>query len=108
MRLRLIITPQADRDVDEQFDYLAGENIEAATRFFHAIFETFNALLATPYMGRLRFPQHSELDNLRVWFVQDFEKHLIFYRVLPDAVEIVRVLHGARDIESVLTEDHEA
>lgn len=36
----------------------------------------------------------------------DFPKHLVFYRPLPDerGVEIVRVLHGARDLEALMSE----
>jgi toxin ParE1/3/4 len=45
------------------------------------------------------------LAGLRVGRVEGFEKHLIFYRPGDDGVEIIRVLHGARDIDSVLDED---
>lgn len=34
--------------------------------------------------------------------MQDFKKHLIFYRVLGDRVEIIRVLHATRDVEGIL------
>ena len=34
--------------------------------------------------------------------VQGFEKHLVFYRPTEAGIEIVRVLHAARDIAAVL------
>jgi toxin ParE1/3/4 len=34
-----------------------------------------------------------------MWPVKDFEKYLIFYRSLPEGIEVVRIIHGARDIE---------
>jgi hypothetical protein len=34
--------------------------------------------------------------------IAGFKQDLIFYRLLPDGIEIVRVLHGARDIGSIL------
>ncbi len=40
-----------------------------------------------------------------MWFVQGFERHLIFYRVLDDEVEILRVLHAARDIEGIFDDE---
>ncbi|MGO9471122.1 MAG: type II toxin-antitoxin system RelE/ParE family toxin [Isosphaeraceae bacterium] len=45
---------------------------------------------------------------MRVWQVDGFEKHLIFYRLADDDVEIVRVLRGARDLDSVLDSGHSA
>jgi toxin ParE1/3/4 len=40
--------------------------------------------------------------RLRRWPVKSFESWLIFYRARRDGVEIVQVMHGARDIESLL------
>jgi toxin ParE1/3/4 len=34
--------------------------------------------------------------------VKGFEKHLIFYRQRETGIEIVRVLHAARDVEAIL------
>ena len=34
--------------------------------------------------------------------IKGFEKHLIFYRPAADGIEVIRVIHGARDIDSVL------
>jgi len=44
----------------------------------------------------------SELTDIRSLVITDFPNYIIFYRVLSDAVQIVRVLHGARDIEKVI------
>lgn len=52
-------------------------------------------------MGRCRadlgFPE------VRSWRVRGFPRHLIFYRALPDRVQILRVLHGARDLPRALS-----
>ena len=55
-----------------------------------------------PGMGERRESANPRLAELRVWRVEGFEKHLIFYRPTQGGIEIVRVLHGARDIDSVL------
>ncbi|WP_199348910.1 type II toxin-antitoxin system RelE/ParE family toxin [Microcoleus sp. FACHB-SPT15] len=39
---------------------------------------------------------------MRKWSVKGFEKHLIFYLSFDDYIEIVRILHAARDIEAIL------
>jgi plasmid stabilization system protein ParE len=38
---------------------------------------------------------------MRSFVITDFPNYVIFYRVKGKAVEIVRVLHGARDIDSL-------
>ena len=40
-----------------------------------------------------------------MWRVKDFPKHLVFNRPIKDGVEIIRVLHGARDIAGLFSED---
>ena len=33
--------------------------------------------------------------------VHGFDKHLIFYRLIPEGIELIRVYHAARDIDTV-------
>lgn len=51
-----------------------------------------------PELGSLREFTHPSLAQVRVWRVQDFRNHLVFYRPFQSGIEVVRVLHGARDI----------
>jgi toxin ParE1/3/4 len=53
-------------------------------------------------MGRLDPVSNPRLEGLRKWSVKGFEKHLIFYLSFDDYIEIVRILHAARDIEVIL------
>lgn len=39
-----------------------------------------------------------------VWQVRGFENYVIFYRPIEHGIEIVRVLHAARDIAAVFEE----
>lgn len=39
---------------------------------------------------------------MRVRRIEGFPKHLAFYRIADDHVEIVRVLHGARNLDALL------
>jgi plasmid stabilization system protein ParE len=39
---------------------------------------------------------------LRYWLIHGFKHHCIFYRPLPDGIEVVRILHAAQDLESAL------
>ena len=61
------------------------------------------ALLATmPNMGSARRFRREALKGLRLWRVPQFEKYLVVYRPRRDGVEVIRVLHGARNIERLL------
>jgi toxin ParE1/3/4 len=103
MTPRYRVLPAADLDLDHQADYLAREaSLETALRFYDAACSTFEKMTRMPALGERRDSADPRLAGLRVWRVEGFEKHLIFYRPTDDGVDIIRVLHGARDIASVL------
>lgn len=49
--------------------------------------------------------QNPRLQGLRKWMVKGFKKYLIFYLDREDTIEIVRLVHATRDLESVLEEE---
>jgi toxin ParE1/3/4 len=103
---RVRLTPQAERDIDNYVVYLAEEaDVETAIRFFDAVHETIQIVFGTPGMGRIRIVSNPRLSGIRQWAVSGFTKYLMFYRSGPMGIEIVRVLHGARDIDRILDED---
>jgi len=63
---------------------------------------TFEELALTPKMGAICGFRKTSIRNLRRWAVQGFENWLIFYRVKRGGIEIVHLMHGARDIEGLL------
>ncbi len=102
----LIVAPSARADLLAQWDFYADEvgDPDLADRFVARAEATFKKLARTPGLGRPRSFNSATAKNLRSWKVADFPKHLIFYRLLPDerVVEVVRVLHGARDLDALL------
>ncbi len=103
MTARYRVLPAADRDLDDQAAYLAAHaSLDTALRLYDAAGSTFSRLADRPGLGE-RWPStNPRLADLRVWRIQHFDRHLIFYRPVDDGVEIVRILHAARDLESVL------
>jgi toxin ParE1/3/4 len=97
------VRPSADLDLDGLAEYLArAASLEIALRFYDAAASTFANLARMPGVGERRESSNPRLAGLRVWRIDGFPNHLIFYRLVDDGIEIVRVLHGARDIDSVL------
>ncbi|MGH9446451.1 MAG: type II toxin-antitoxin system RelE/ParE family toxin [Terriglobia bacterium] len=102
MKRRILVRPAADRDLDDQAEYLtAHQNLEMGLRFYSAAEETFQLLATQPEMGRTTEYRSAFLTGMRMLPVKQFPKHLVFYRLLEDGIEVIRVLHGARDIEAL-------
>jgi toxin ParE1/3/4 len=97
--------PQAEADLTDQFVYyLAAGGAELAERVLTAVEAATQRLLETPGIGVKRSFRHPSLQGLRMHPVRGFERHLVFYHERDDGIEIVRVLHGARDIPSAMDE----
>lgn len=91
---RIIRAPAAETDAVEIWAYIAQDNPAAATRLLARFDRLFHTLAAQPNSGK----KVDELaPNLRL---MPLGSYLIFYRPLPDGVEIARILHGARDISA--------
>jgi toxin ParE1/3/4 len=56
-------------------------------------------------MGNPREFRDPALTGMRSWPIRGFGNHLVFYRPTDDGIEILRVLHGARDLRRVFNGD---
>ena len=102
MLRRVIRRPAANRDLIDRFAYIGQDSEGSATRFLSAAEDTFLELAHMPGMGVAVSLRSSRDSNLRRWRIQGFENFLIFYRPIEDGIEVIRVLHGAREIERLL------
>jgi len=104
--LKLRVLPRARVDILDQATYFAteeGENL--SQRFLQGVEGTLSRLAEFPDLGSKRTFGNPRLATLLIWPTQGFPKHFIVYRVLEDHLEIVRVLHAARDIPGGLESD---
>jgi len=94
--------PGARIDLLEQFVYFgAEESIDLAERYFAAVDETCAILLKQPHIGGPYDSSIPELAGMRRIPVKGFGNYLIFYPPHSGGIDIVRVIHGARDIENL-------
>jgi len=91
--------PRASADLSEIWEFIAGDNIQRADEFIDRIDEKFRALAEQPLMGRERRELGPGIRSIAM------APYVIFYEALPDRVMIVRVLHGARDVEAEFKEE---
>lgn len=90
-----IITPEAEEDIDEILAYIAFDNFQASVAFYDRLIDRFETLAANPKAGRKR----SELkEDLRSFPLGNY---LVFYRTWAGKIAIVRVIHGARDLDEI-------
>ena len=94
--------PIVIQDLIEKATYIAEDNLDAAENFLTAAEATFQKLGNFPEAGKLTSFQSPRLAGVRQYPIKGFKKYLIFYRVGDREIEILRVLHGAMDVVSVL------
>lgn len=105
---KILKRPAALRDLIEIADFIAeATSIDAANRFLAAAEGTMVRLAGMPGIGAPWDVERPGLVGIRFLSSSRYPHHLIFYRPLNDGTEVVRVIHGARDIDSVLVEDDE-
>jgi toxin ParE1/3/4 len=96
--------PGVDDDIYELAAYLIERSEDAARRFVDAAQKTLKDLAAAPRMGSRKLFDDPALADVRSWAVEGFPNHLIYYVALPDGIDVLAVMHGARDVERHLSQ----
>jgi toxin ParE1/3/4 len=99
----IVIRAAARREIKAHGLYLeehAGPDV--TDRFLAAVQQSFGTLARAPRAGVLCGFRKAALRRVRRWPVKDFENWLIFYIPKRNGIEIVHIIHGARDIQGLL------
>ena len=100
--------PRARLDLLEQFVYFGEQaSVALAERYFAAVDATCRQLVKHPRSGTLYDSNIARLAGMRRVPVRGFGSYLLFYLPRTGGVDIVRVLHGARDIENLFVEEED-
>jgi len=99
---RILLWPAAREDLLAQAEWLEGMTPSAGTRFLGAATASMNRLASSPRAGRTCPLVPPLLAGARSWPVRGFESILLFYRPIRGGIEVLRVLHGARDLPGEL------
>jgi toxin ParE1/3/4 len=90
-------------DIVDIADYIAADaNLAAADRFIAAVEKTCEQLARMPGIGSRWEDEDPELTDVRFSPVTKFKKYLIYYRPIEGGIEILRVIHGARNTRRLL------
>jgi len=91
----VVVRPRALADLAEIWSFIADDCPDQADAFVDLVDNKIQALSRRPGLGRRRPELSSDIRSFAVG------RHVVFYLPLSRGIEIVRVLHGARDIESI-------
>ena len=87
-----VLHPQAIRDLEEIWEYIAADSIEAADRVREEIYGAIKSLVAFPYVGHSR--PDLTTSPLRFQMVRDY---VIAYAADEKPLAIIAILHGRRN-----------
>ena len=96
---RHIISQPAVKDLEDIIDYFSSHNIEAGEKFINEFEKKCRYLANFPNMGRSYYNINSYLRGLPL------DSYIIFYRIIDDGIEIIRVVSGYRNLESLFLEE---
>ena len=91
---RVTRRPQAEADILEIWDYIAEDSILDADRWVDRLDEKLALWATQPMMGRSRDELAPGIRSLA------FGRYVVFFEPLSDGIDVVRVLHGSRDIDA--------
>lgn len=92
-----ILSPLASRDLDEIWEYIAADNIDAADRWVGEIEKAIHLLADRPRLGHTR----KDLTHRPVLF-WPVGRYLIIYRANRKPIEVVRIVSAYRDVTRLL------
>ena len=92
---RYSLTPAAEQDIDESVSFVASDRPAAAVRWLERIEAVCEELAEYPAMGVSRLALGAGVRAFPV------ENYVIYYRKRRKEVQVLRVLHAARDVPNV-------
>jgi plasmid stabilization system protein ParE len=100
MKKRYRLTPRAQIDLTEIIEHIAEHSPQNAIKVFDELHEAMRKLARMPGMGHRR----EDVTDLPVlfWAVHSY---LIVYRRDRDPIEIIHIVHGARDLKALFKQN---
>jgi plasmid stabilization system protein ParE len=93
---------RAIQSIIEIADWISVESPKSALRFLDSVEATLLNLEKHQEMGRTYHALNPKLLGIRVWRVKNFKRVLIFYRPQTYGIEVLDLIHGARDFSAIL------
>jgi toxin ParE1/3/4 len=102
MSVRILRRRKSVEDLEAIADHIAKDSPAAAVRFLENAESTLRQLAQSPGASTRFESNLPELANVRFRRVSGFPNHIVFFVEHRDAIEKLRILHGAQELESEL------
>jgi len=99
MGMRILRRILAAQDSESIANYIAKNSLETALRFLENTESTLQELAGDPERGKPFLSDEPQLADLKYERVKGFPNHFIFYVQHAAAIEVVRIMHGARNLD---------
>jgi len=96
---RVTRRPLAAADILDIWDHIAEDSLEQADRWVDKLDEKFTLVATQPLMGRARGELAPDLRSF------PYGHYVIFYAPIEDGIDVVRVLHSARDVDAAFGDE---
>ncbi|MEC9373647.1 MAG: type II toxin-antitoxin system RelE/ParE family toxin [Planctomycetota bacterium] len=105
MKVQVRVHARAVRDVESQAVFIAAESADAAERIWDAFGMAIEQVAANPGIGKRWETDDSRIAGVRWWSLPGFDQHLLFYCATDQRLDILRVIHGARDLSTLFADE---
>ncbi len=104
MTIEVRRTSMCHLDLVDIVDYFDRTSPDRAERFLRAVDDICDTLKRVPDLGTLIYVDKPQFSGLRAVTIPGFRSYLVCHRPVSGDIEIVRVIHGSRDIAAALDE----
>lgn len=91
----LLFRPLAETDLSDIWDYISADSPERGEKLIRDIYSKLGTIAHNPYIGKARPEIEQDLRSFPVG------RYIVFYFPLPDGIDVIRILHGSRDIDKM-------
>ena len=92
---RILRRPRAEADLIEIWNYIAQDSPTRADKLLDEIDEKSQTLAQSPFIGKARDELGRKIRSFPIG------NYVLFYQPIEGGIDIIRVLHGARDIDAL-------
>ncbi len=93
----IVKRPRAELDLLDIWDYIADESFDRADDFLDCVDRKLQTLASNPGLGRRREELLAGLQSFPLG------NYVVFYREIENGIDVIRILHGSRDIEDIFS-----
>lgn len=91
----LLFRPLAETDLSDIWDYISADSPERGEKLIRDIYSKLGTIAHNPYIGKARPEIEQDLRSFPVG------RYIVFYFPLPEGIDVIRILHGSRDIDKI-------